>query len=210
MDPAKGGVHTDVAGGIVRAATALAEAGYAIEDVEPPGVLAAAELWGALVTTDVRMDLPAWKNLISRDALYYIEAVLAVNRELDREGYARALAERLRIAREWAIFFETYSIVLGPIFTQPPFLVGDDLQGPERAAELQHAARLVIAVNLLGLPAVAVPAGLANGLPQAVQLIAGLYREDLCLEAAQVIEDRLGVLTPLDASNAGRRPSAGK
>jgi amidase len=35
-------------------------------------------------------------------------------------------------------------------------------------------------------------------LPQGVQLIGPRYREDLCLDAAQAIEDRLGVLTPID------------
>ena len=58
--------------------------------------------------------------------------------------------------------------------------------------------RLVLAVNALGLPACAVPVGTANGLPQGVQLIGDRYREDLCLTAAEAIEDRLGVVTPID------------
>jgi amidase len=45
---------------------------------------------------------------------------------------------------------------------------------------------------------VALPVGLADGLPQAVQLIGGRYREDLCLDAAARIEERLGVITPID------------
>jgi amidase len=58
--------------------------------------------------------------------------------------------------------------------------------------------RLVVAVNLLGLPAAVVPVGAANGLPQGVQIIGALYREDLCLDAAEAIESALGVLTPID------------
>lgn len=58
--------------------------------------------------------------------------------------------------------------------------------------------RLVVAVNLLGLPAAAVPVGASGGLPQAVQLIGPRFREDLCLDAAQVLEDRFGILTPID------------
>jgi amidase len=58
--------------------------------------------------------------------------------------------------------------------------------------------RLVVAGNLLGLPAAVVPVGVANGLPQAVQIIGPRFREDLCLDAAQAIEERLGVLTPID------------
>ena len=37
-----------------------------------------------------------------------------------------------------------------------------------------------------------------EGLPQAVQVIGPQSREDLCLDAAAAIEDRLGILTPID------------
>jgi amidase len=55
-----------------------------------------------------------------------------------------------------------------------------------------------MAVNTLGLPAVALPVGIQQGLPQAVQLIGPRYREDICLDAAAAIEDQVGILTPID------------
>jgi amidase len=55
-----------------------------------------------------------------------------------------------------------------------------------------------MAVNALGLPAVAVPVGTGDGLPQVVQVIGPRYREDLCLDAAAALEDRLGIITPID------------
>jgi amidase len=58
--------------------------------------------------------------------------------------------------------------------------------------------RMAMAVNALGLPAIAVPVGTADGLPLAVQVIGPAYREDLVLDAAQAIEDRLGIFTPID------------
>ncbi|MEE8508718.1 MAG: amidase family protein, partial [Myxococcota bacterium] len=57
---------------------------------------------------------------------------------------------------------------------------------------------LVTTVNLLGLPAAAVPVGVVDGLPQGVQIIGDRYREDLCLDAAEAIETRLGAVTPID------------
>ncbi len=44
----------------------------------------------------------------------------------------------------------------------------------------------------------AVPVGVANGLPLGVQLIGPRFREDLCLDAAEAIEQVLGVLTPME------------
>jgi len=58
--------------------------------------------------------------------------------------------------------------------------------------------RIAIAINALGLPAAAVPVGVAGGLPQVVQVIGPRYREDLCLDAATALEDALGVITPID------------
>jgi amidase len=40
--------------------------------------------------------------------------------------------------------------------------------------------------------------GVAKGLPQGVQIIGPMYREDLCLDAAEAIESALGTLTPID------------
>jgi amidase len=65
-------------------------------------------------------------------------------------------------------------------------------------AEDLKIMRMAMAVNTLGLPAVALPVGIRDGLPQAVQLIGSRYREDVCLDAAAAIEDRLGILTPID------------
>jgi amidase len=65
-------------------------------------------------------------------------------------------------------------------------------------ADIMRNMRLVTACNLLGLPAAVVPVGVADGLPLAVQLIAGRYREETCLAAAGCVEDGCGVLTPVE------------
>lgn len=42
------------------------------------------------------------------------------------------------------------------------------------------------------------PTGLSGGVPMGVQLIAGRYREDLLLAAAEIIEARASMATPID------------
>jgi amidase len=91
----------------------------------------------------------------------------------------------------------TCPLILAPIGTDIPFTVGTDLGGGAVAKTI-HDMRMAIAINALGLPAVAVPAGVAGGLPQVVQIIGPRYREDLCLDAAAALEDALGVITPVD------------
>lgn len=47
-----------------------------------------------------------------------------------------------------------------------------------------EAMKLCEATSFIGLPSVAVPTGLRDGLPTAVQVIFRMYREDLALDAA--------------------------
>jgi Asp-tRNA(Asn)/Glu-tRNA(Gln) amidotransferase A subunit family amidase len=68
----------------------------------------------------------------------------------------------------------------------------------EQALSWLKAVRLIVMVNMLGLPSVALPTGVSDGLPQAVQIIGPRYREDLCLDAAEAVEERLGTVTPID------------
>jgi amidase len=60
--------------------------------------------------------------------------------------------------------------------------------------------RPVVPANLMGLPSACVPAGRdeATGLPIGVLVTGPRLREDLCLEAAEAIEARLGLATPID------------
>jgi amidase len=104
---------------------------------------------------------------------------------------------RQSLLRAWGEFQHTHPLNVAPICTDVPFEVGTDLAAG-RVAETIHAMRMAIAVNALGLPAVAVPVGVADGLPQVVQVIGPRYREDLCLDAAEAVEQRLGVITPID------------
>ena len=48
------------------------------------------------------------------------------------------------------------------------------------------------------MPACAVPVGSDDGLPQGVQLIGARFREDQLLDAAEAIEDRAPILTPVE------------
>jgi hypothetical protein len=78
-----------------------------------------------------------------------------------------------------------------------PRKAGTDLGEGQVAADLK-SMRMAMAVNTLGLPAVAVPVGIQDGLPQAVQLIGPRYREDLCLDAAGALEEQVGIISPID------------
>jgi amidase len=87
------------------------------------------------------------------------------------------------------------------VFTEPVVPIDFDIRGPDELKRVGDALALCTATSFTGVPAVAVPTHVASGLPQGVQLIAGAYREDLCLAAAAIIEARLGTFTPINPVN---------
>jgi amidase len=75
---------------------------------------------------------------------------------------------------------------------------GFDIESAARTAALWRECATMMAVPVLGLPAMAVPTGVEDGLPMGVQIIAPRFREDLCLACAEAIEARAGTITPID------------
>jgi amidase len=58
-----------------------------------------------------------------------------------------------------------YPLIVSPVWSQPPFPHGWDAEGESNAEEATELLRPVVPANRLGLPAAAVPAGTAAGLP---------------------------------------------
>lgn len=199
VDPARQGVHADVAAAVRAAGAALAEAGYAVEEVEPPSVDGAARVWAALVINEMRhVTAPMIRQHGDPDINRAVDLLFEVTPDVDLAGYIKALAERTKHLRDWLLFMERYPLVVGPVSTEPPFTVGFDTKDAATMTAVLRAQRLLVVVNLLGLPAVSVPTGAPNGVPLGVQVIGSRYREDLCLDAAEVIEARLGLPIPID------------
>jgi len=209
-DPGAGGVDPDIASAVRRAADALADAGAIVVEAEPPQVLESAELWRTLTTAELLGVLDdVVRPLGSPDAYTYLEQSMAHVARLDLAGYVDGLARRHAIAVAWSAFHAGYDLVLGPVATQPLHAVGFDLGGPDNADALWHSHRLVVSVNLLGLPALAVPVGLDEShRPLGVQLIADRFHESTCLHAGLLVERALGSITPIDP-RPGPDPAAG-
>ena len=111
---------------------------------------------------------------------------------MEYESGVELLRTRHKIARAWSEFFADYPIIVGPTWCEPQFAHGYDIAGPTSAADIINLMRFVTPMNLLGLPVVCVPTGVAAALPAGVQVIGDRFREDVCLDAAAAIEERLG------------------
>jgi len=127
-----------------------------------------------------------------------IENWVDLHPDCGHTGYMAGFAMRKAIAREWSLFQQKYPLILGPVVGTQPFKIDTDINSKEEFKKILKGYPLSMAANVLGLPAVALPVGIANDLPQGVQLVGPRYYECLCLDAAQVIEDCIGKISTID------------
>lgn len=186
---------------IVRqAAAALSDAGYHVEEVCPPRYAEVAAVWAQFLVNDFAAVREQLLPLMGRDAAQFYSTVESAVPRLDATALSALFVQRHGVARAWSQFLAEYPLVLSPTWTQLPFEVGFDVATAAGTASTLDMMRPVLPANLMGLPSACVPAGRdeATGLPVGVLLTGKRFREDLCLDAAEAIESRLGLLTPID------------
>lgn len=198
-------VDPAVQAGVAKAAAALSDAGYIVEEVEAPGLVDAGRLAFRLVMSEAR------RGMMEQVRSYGDPSIVKalglwdeVVPDMNQAEYAAGLGERARYLRNWMLMFETHALMLLPTSGELPFDIGFDTTDFARTRQVLEAQGLLIAINLMGLPSAQVPVGTVSvpgapkGLPIGVQIVAGRYREDLALAAAEAIETRLGLATPID------------
>ena len=196
--PAGQSTAKQVRDGVRKAGQALEDAGYLVEEIEPPSIdIAAKTLLEMLNTPDVRALWETTSPMMPADTREFLADFYAVAGDVDPVTSVQSFVTRHALLRAWGDFQEAHPLIVAPICTDVPFKANTDLSEGRVADEIQ-SMRMAIAVNALGLPAVAVPVGIGDGLPQAVQLIGPRYREDLCLDAGAALEERVGIITPID------------
>jgi amidase len=198
VEPPGGETDASVAEGVRVAGRALEAAGYEVEEIEPPMIIDAYLAWTELMWSGLAIAAPIIAPLMGEGGQRFLELTTVEFPPATPESMALLHQSRYKIAREWREFMTTHPLVVGPTWTQPPFALGYDIQDVESALKVMEGFRFVLPANLLGLPAACVATGVANGLPTGVQVIGDLFREDLCLIAAEAIESSVGVLTPID------------
>jgi amidase len=198
VEPGGGTTHPDIAEGVRVAGRALEDAGYEVEEIEPPMLLDAYLSWAEVMMRGLAVLRPLIEPVMGEGGRRFLGFASVEFPPATAESMARMFEYRYQVARAWREFLTEYPLIVGPTWTQPPFELDFDVQDAESAMKVVELYRFVLPANLLGLPAACVATGVANGLPTGVQVIGDLLREDLCLNAAEAIEEHVGVLTPID------------
>lgn len=166
---------------------ALDEAGYRVDPRRPPGGRRLPELWATLSGTDLlRVGLPDIETLLSEESTRFMKAVFGPWALDSEAGYIRALSERRRLAQEVALWLEETPLVVAPVcgIGAPPLDFDRDLD-EAGGQQLLDRMRNAVLVNILSLPAVALPNG--------IQLVGRRFCEGEALHAASLVSERLGL-----------------
>ena len=182
-----------VVAAIEQAAGWLAAADCEVEEVEPPHFEEGARLWRHLVMEDMRRGgQPAMEVMADAGTKAALRGYMEGLPVWDRDAYLDALTRRFNICRDWAVFLEQYPVLLMPNSWHRQFPVDADRVSAQRVHELIAAQSPLLGTAMMGLPGLAVPTGLVDGLPIGVQLVTSRFREDLALRAGEIIERAAG------------------
>ncbi|MDN5914073.1 MAG: hypothetical protein L0I76_02985 [Pseudonocardia sp.] len=195
VDPGGLGVHPQVAAELEAAAAVLREAGYQVEEAEPPRLADALTSYGTMISSEFGLQWPQIRRLLTDESARHMELSMARQPPGDLAGYLEATATRFGVMREWDLFAQRYPLILGPVYTERPFDI--DPFDAEQGLRAMLGMRLCTASTCAGVPAVAVPTGIVDGQPLGVQIIGPRHREDVCLAAGRVLERSLGIPTPV-------------
>jgi amidase len=200
-DPPGGTTQPAVRAAVRRAADALADAGCVVAAACPPRYAEAVELWASIVAADFAGVVPLLRPLMGAEAAACSDGFMAaVPAAGDAAAVSRLWTQRDGVAREWSVFMAEWPLLLSPTWSDLPPAPGFDTGGAAGARAATELVRAVTPANLLGLPSACVPAGLdpATGLPVGVLLTGARGADALCLDAAEVVERRWPVDTPID------------
>lgn len=102
--------------------------------------------------------------------------------------YKRAQTVRTKLINEFSEVFESVDFLVGPTAPTTAFKIGENSDDP---LKMYLADVMTVGASLVGIPAVIVPAGQADGLPVGLQIMAAQKQDKDLLGFAKGIEKEL-------------------
>lgn len=185
------------------AATKLKDSGYVVEEVDLPLFAEAYKLWYLLCMEDFRLIMPLVDQvgdygMKTAAKHYYAVAKEWWGEKPILEDYIKGYARRGTLIVELQKFLERYPILLMPVSAEQAFDQDVDIKSVDIMRRTMAAQWSMMAIPVLGFPALSISTSVQNGLPVGVQLLGRRFREDTLFEAAEILEAHRTVETPID------------
>jgi len=200
-NPPGGTTHPQIMEAVRNAADALSNAGHEVVEGAPPDFELACQLWSDQMNGELTLQFDLLNMVMGEGGRQFLELTREGMAEIDFAGWANAQTQRNGVARRWSLWFQENPILICPTWTEPAFMYDYDIKDVESAMGTLQQLRAVLPANLLGLPAVVVPGGMADSLPVGIQVIGSRFTDLHCLAIAEQIESACGLSTPIDPIN---------
>jgi aspartyl-tRNA(Asn)/glutamyl-tRNA(Gln) amidotransferase subunit A len=102
--------------------------------------------------------------------------------------YKKAQTVRTKLINEFNAAFEQVDFLLGPTAPGTAFKIGENVSDP---LQMYLVDILTVAANLVGVPSISIPAGLSDGLPVGLQIMAPQRADRALLQIAKQTEGLL-------------------
>lgn len=102
--------------------------------------------------------------------------------------YRKAQIVRTKLINEFNEVFKQVDFLIGPVAPTPAFKIGENDNDP---LKMYLVDIMTVAANLVGVPSISVPAGLSDGLPVGLQIMAPQRKDRELLGIAKAAEEIL-------------------
>ncbi|RMC42103.1 Asp-tRNA(Asn)/Glu-tRNA(Gln) amidotransferase subunit GatA [Lactobacillus sp. ESL0233] len=99
--------------------------------------------------------------------------------------FRQAAKVRTMICQDFDRIFAENDVIVGPTTTTPAFTIGSEISDP---IKMYNNDILTISANLAGIPSASVPAGMVDGMPVGLQVMAKRFDEGSIFQVADFIE----------------------
>ena len=190
------GMHPDVTAALDTAAEALDDAGFVIEEVNPPLVQECGEVAFRTLMGEINTLMSRDIETLGSDQLRSIfDEYYQLFPPYEGSELIKMMAQRSHYARQWSLFLEKYPLVLTPFLLRPFFGPGRDTEGSEGVRDVMGHSLWSYVFNFTGLPAGNLPTRIAKlkdgPQPIGVQIAGRRWREDLIVDAMIAIEQHI-------------------
>lgn len=189
------GMDTDprIVADLERAAQMFRDAGWEVETPEIPelreAVMIQADMW---LADDHAAKMEAAQREGDAGAIALLNHYADRAAKFDTARFSELFVRRSALIRAWRAFLADYPVVLMPNCAELPFRQDQDLEGDDMIAHLWDVMLPQIAIPVLGVPAISIASDVVDGVPSGVQLVCPPWREDICLDAGELLERGFG------------------
>jgi aspartyl-tRNA(Asn)/glutamyl-tRNA(Gln) amidotransferase subunit A len=147
--------------------------------------------WGLLGAPN----LAAWAYDDAKDHLDDLDLLLRISVEglpnLRAQHLGRAVRRRQELLNATAAVFDDIDVLLTPTTATTAYAAEGVLSGLVNGEEVDLmilSATFTAPFNMTGQPGMSIPAGLVDGMPVGMQVVARRHEDDACVAAAAIME----------------------